>query len=74
MEDIKLKEAEKVKDTEVEEKSSCVRSEGIDNISKPKSSNLKSATVDKDLDVFLLGDLEDSDDGPGTICLLFNFL
>lgn len=64
MEDIKLKEAEKVKDTEVEEKSSSVRSEGIDNISKPKSSNLKSATVDKDLDVFLLGDLEDSDDGP----------
>lgn len=73
MEDIKLKAAEKVKDTEVEEKSSSVRSEGTDNNSKPKSSNMKSATVDKDLDVFLLGDLEDSDDGPGTICIVFNF-
>ncbi|KAH6828269.1 hypothetical protein C2S53_014207 [Perilla frutescens var. hirtella] len=64
MEDVKLKATEKVKDTEVEETSSSVRSERADEISKPKSSNQNSAFVDKDLDIFLLGDLEDSDDDP----------
>ncbi|KAI3463841.1 hypothetical protein Pfo_020504 [Paulownia fortunei] len=64
MEDVKLKEAEKVKDTEVKEISSGVRSEKADEISKPRNNNVKSAASEQDLDVFLLGDLEDSDDGP----------
>lgn len=71
MEDVKLKAAENVTNTAVEGTSSSLRSERTDDISKSKSNTQKSATVDKDLDVFLLGDLEDSDDGPGTICLPF---
>lgn len=66
-EDVKLKSAENVKDTEVKEISSGGRSEKADETSKPKSNNAKSAAAEQDLDVFLLGDLEDSDDGPGTL-------
>lgn len=73
MEDVKLKAAENVIDAEVEETSSSVRSERADEISKSKSNTQKSATVNKDLDVFLLGDFEDSDDGPGMICLALIF-
>ncbi|XP_057791750.1 uncharacterized protein LOC131008734 [Salvia miltiorrhiza] len=64
MEVVKLKAAENVTDAEVEGTSSSVRSERADEILKPKSNTQKSASADKDLDVFLLGDLEDSDDGP----------
>ncbi|KAG6390052.1 hypothetical protein SASPL_151530 [Salvia splendens] len=61
----KLKAAENVTDADVEGTSSSVRSERADEISNPKSSAQKSASIDKDLDVFLLGDLDDSDDdGP----------
>ncbi|XP_042032085.1 uncharacterized protein LOC121778747 [Salvia splendens] len=65
MEVVKLKAAENVTDAEVEGTSSSVRSERADEMSKPKSSAQKSASIDKDLDVFLLGDLDDNDDdGP----------
>ncbi|KAG8379350.1 hypothetical protein BUALT_Bualt07G0079200 [Buddleja alternifolia] len=67
MEDFKLKAAEKVKDTEVKEISSGTSSEKADEISKPQSNDLKSEATEKDLDAFLLGDLEDSDDGPGKL-------
>ncbi|PIN06284.1 hypothetical protein CDL12_21163 [Handroanthus impetiginosus] len=63
MEDVKLKATEKAKDTEVKETSSGVKSEKADETSKPKSNNVKPAASEQDLDVFLLGDLED-DDGP----------
>lgn len=69
MDNVKLKAAENVTNTEVEGTSSSLRSEGAHEISKSKSNTQKSATIDKDLDVFLLGDPEDSDDGPGAICL-----
>ncbi|KAL3824706.1 hypothetical protein ACJIZ3_020735 [Penstemon smallii] len=65
MEDIKLKSAEKVKDTEVKEISSGeTSSKTADETSKLKINNAKSAATEQDLDVFLLGDLGDSDDGP----------
>ncbi|KAK6148651.1 hypothetical protein DH2020_019563 [Rehmannia glutinosa] len=65
MEDLKLKAAEKVKDTEVKEVSSGeTPSKTADEISKQRSSNVKSPASEQDLDAFLLGDLEDGDDGP----------
>lgn len=66
-EDVSLKAAEKIKETEVKESSSSVRSKEANEISKPKENNAKPSSSEQDLDVFLLGDLEDSDDGPGTL-------
>ncbi|KAL0355316.1 UNVERIFIED_CONTAM: hypothetical protein Sradi_3978500, partial [Sesamum radiatum] len=64
-EDLKLKAEEKVEDIVVKEDSSGEKSSEIaDETSKQKSSNVKSAASEQDLDVFLLGDLEDGDDGP----------
>ncbi|KAK4395802.1 hypothetical protein Sango_1734500 [Sesamum angolense] len=65
-EDVKLKAEEKVEDTAVKEDSSSSEksSKTADETSKQKSNNVKSATSEQDLDVFLLGDLEDGDDGP----------
>ncbi|KAK6153491.1 hypothetical protein DH2020_013130 [Rehmannia glutinosa] len=63
MEDEKLKAAEKVKDTMEKDIPSGLRSDEADEISKPKNKNVKSAASEQDLDVFLLGDPEDSDDG-----------
>ncbi|XP_073316891.1 uncharacterized protein [Primulina huaijiensis] len=61
LEDLKLKSEEKAKDTEVKEVSSDgTSSKKGEGISKPNSN--KSSTSEQDLDVFLLGDLEDSDD------------
>ncbi|XP_075491707.1 uncharacterized protein LOC142529899 [Primulina tabacum] len=63
LEDLKLKSEEKAKDTEVKEVSSDgTSSKKGEGISKPNSN--KSSTSEQDLDVFLLGDLEDSDNGP----------
>ncbi|KAK4426929.1 hypothetical protein Salat_1461700, partial [Sesamum alatum] len=64
MEDVKSKAAENVKDTGVKEISSAVRSERADEISKPIINNAKSAASEQDLDVFLLGDLDDADEDP----------
>ncbi|KAL0442076.1 UNVERIFIED_CONTAM: hypothetical protein Sradi_0146500 [Sesamum radiatum] len=64
-EDVKLKAEEKVEDTAVKEDSSSEKSsKTADETSKQKSNNVKSAASEQDLDVFLLGDLEDGDDGP----------
>ncbi|GFP90672.1 hypothetical protein PHJA_001211300 [Phtheirospermum japonicum] len=66
MEDLKLKAAAKVNDVEVKEVSSSeTPSKPADEISKQKGSNVKSPASEQDLDAFLLGDLEDGDDGPG---------
>ncbi|KAL3640513.1 hypothetical protein CASFOL_015481 [Castilleja foliolosa] len=65
MEDIKLKAAAKVKDAEVKDVSSSeTPSKPADEVSKQKGSNVKSPASEQDLDAFLLGDLEDGDDGP----------
>ncbi|XP_075480534.1 uncharacterized protein LOC142521193 [Primulina tabacum] len=65
LDDLKLKSEEKAKDTEVKEVSSDgTSSKKGEGISKQNSNNAKSSTSEQDLDVFLLGDLGDSDDGP----------
>lgn len=65
MEDEKLKDAEKVKDTEVKEvPSGETSSKTVNEISKQNNNNLKPKASEQDLDAFLLGDLEDGDDGP----------
>ncbi|GER41946.1 BSD domain-containing protein [Striga asiatica] len=63
-EDLKLKATEKVKDNEVKEVSSGATPSKTDEGSKQKSSTQKSPVSEQDLDVFLLGDLDDGDDGP----------
>lgn len=68
MDDVKNKTAEKVKDTEVKKVSSGVTSpEKADEITKPKSNNTEKKAYEQDLDAFLLGDLEDGDDGQGKL-------
>ncbi|KAL8492395.1 hypothetical protein ACS0TY_023839 [Phlomoides rotata] len=65
MEDVKLKDAEKVKDTDMKEvPTGETSSKIVDEISKQNNNNLKSKASEQDLDAFLLGDLEDGDDGP----------
>ncbi|XP_073295503.1 uncharacterized protein [Primulina huaijiensis] len=65
LDDLKLKSKEKAKDTEVKEVSSDgTSSKKGEGISRQNSNNAKSSTSEQDLDVFLLGDLGDSDDGP----------
>ncbi|CAA0826884.1 BSD domain-containing protein [Striga hermonthica] len=63
-EDLKLKATEKVKDIEVKDVSSSATPSKTDEGSKQKSSSQKSPVSEQDLDVFLLGDLDDGDDGP----------
>ncbi|CAA0820869.1 BSD domain-containing protein [Striga hermonthica] len=64
-EHLKLKAAETVKDIEVKEVSSgATPSKTADEGSKQRSSTVKSPASEQDLDVFLLGDMEDGDDGP----------
>ncbi|KAL2482097.1 BSD domain-containing protein [Forsythia ovata] len=65
MEDLKQNHSEKIKDAEGKEISSGVTSsKTVVEDSNQKSSNVKSSASEQDLDVFLLGDLEDSDNGP----------
>ncbi|XP_015895233.3 uncharacterized protein LOC107429098 [Ziziphus jujuba] len=64
VEEIKLKEAEKMKDEHAKQTPSVGgtdQSEGIEKNLKGKTS--KSSSAEQDLDTFLLGDLEDSDGG-----------
>lgn len=68
-EDAKRRAAEEVKDD--------MKSSEDGTISKPetgvivqKTKGVSSAATDQDLDVFLLGDLGDSDDGPGILFVL----
>lgn len=67
MEDMKLKSVEQVKDEKAKEPTDV----GITSKEEVKEVNQQSKTVtsssaEQDLDVFLLGDPGDSDDGPGT--------
>lgn len=74
MEEIKLKEAEKMKDEHAKQTPSVGgtdQSEGIEKNLKGKTS--KSSSAEQDLDTFLLGDLEDSDGGSGMFCLIVFF-
>ena len=57
MEEIQLKEAEKIKDDKVHQTS----------ITNQKSMTSTSSSAEQDLDTFLLGDLEDGDVGPGKL-------
>lgn len=69
MDDVKIKTAEKVNDTEIKEVSSGeTSSKTVDEVTKPNSNNTKKPS-EQDLDAFLLGDLEDGDDGPGTLIM-----
>lgn len=72
MEEIKLKEEKQVKDNTVKPTATV----GDTDQSEVTEKNLKSRTstassTEQDLDTFLLGDLEDSDGGPG---IYFNLL
>lgn len=42
-------------------------SKTVDETSKQNNNNLKPKASEQDLDAFLLGDLEDGDDGPGRL-------
>ncbi|KAL2462048.1 BSD domain-containing protein [Abeliophyllum distichum] len=65
MEELKLKSVEKVKEADgTEITSGGTSSKAAVEVSNQKSNNAKSSASEQDLDVFLLGDLEDSDDGP----------
>ncbi|CAA2971292.1 Hypothetical predicted protein [Olea europaea subsp. europaea] len=65
MEEVKLKSSEKEKNADRKEiASGGTSSEAVLEVSNQKSNNAKSPASEQDLDVFLLGDLEDSDDGP----------
>ncbi|KAL6497341.1 hypothetical protein OROGR_029270 [Orobanche gracilis] len=64
-EDVNHKAAETEQDIEVKEVSSGGPPSRIAiEISKQKGSNVKPPASEQDLDAFLLGDLEDGDDGP----------
>ncbi|KAH7516142.1 hypothetical protein FEM48_Zijuj10G0103700 [Ziziphus jujuba var. spinosa] len=74
VEEVKLKEAEKMKDEHAKQTPSVGgtdQSEGIEKNLKGKTS--KSSSAEQDLDTFLLGDLEDSDGGSGMFCLIVFF-
>ncbi|XP_051115955.1 uncharacterized protein LOC127241102 [Andrographis paniculata] len=65
MEEVKDKATEEAKKAEVKNVPSAeTPSRATDESSKLKSSNTKSSASEQDLDVFLLGDLDDGDDGP----------
>ncbi|CAA2968935.1 uncharacterized protein LOC111401889 [Olea europaea var. sylvestris] len=65
MDEVKLKSAEKVKEAEGKEITlGETSSKATVEVSNQKSNNSKSSASELDLDIFLLGDLEDSDNGP----------
>lgn len=75
MDEVKLKSAEKVKEAEGKEITlGETSSKATVEVSNQKSNNSKSSASELDLDRFLLGDLEDSDNGPGTLKTLVNAL
>lgn len=75
MEEVKLKEAEKLKDDNVKQTPTVGGADQSEKIEKTlKGSTSKSPSAEQDLDTFLLGDLEDSDGGPGMFVFHFTFL
>lgn len=63
MEEIKLKSADQGKDTEANENPTVKTSSAIEMTETKRQS--KASASEQDLDVFLLGDLGSSDEGPG---------
>lgn len=73
MEDAKQKSSEGVKDDVAKEISTAGAVSKTQVAGKnPKSKSPTSSATEQDLDVFLLGDLGDSDDGPGMLLLHVN--
>lgn len=73
MEELKLKEAEQLKDDKVKQTpvvGEADKAEGTETNKKNLTS--KSSSSEQDLDTFLLGDLEDSDGGQGPVLSLFD--
>ncbi|KAK9934947.1 hypothetical protein M0R45_022068 [Rubus argutus] len=73
MEELKLKEAEQLKDDKVKQTpvaGEADKTEGTETNKNNLSS--KSSSSEQDLDTFLLGDLEDSDGGQGPVLSLFD--
>lgn len=74
MEEVKLREAEQKKDDTLKQTSVV---EGTDKEEEKdknhRSLTSKSSSAEQDLDTFLLGDLEDSDGGPGIQLILLAF-
>lgn len=62
MEEAKLKLSEQVKDHNVEPNGGLTSNHEVQEVKNKKTST----STEKDLDVFLLGDMGDSDDEPGT--------
>lgn len=67
MEDAEHKAAEKQSNTEAQNVPSGETPRIANDSLKQKNSNVKAAASDQELDVFLLGDLEDGDDGPDDV-------
>lgn len=68
MEDVKLKSTEQVKEDnekEIPKVGTTVKAEAKE--TKKQSKTSTSSPSEQDLDVFLLGDLGDSDEGPGIL-------
>lgn len=76
MEEVQLRaSAEKNEDTKVEQAAVTggTGKEAEASGKNVKSRSSKSPSNEQDLDTFLLGDLEDSDEGPGILLSLFRF-
>ena len=65
MEELKVKEAEQKKDDNTKQTSAGGTEQEEGTEKNLKSQTSKSSSAEQDLDTFLLGDLEDSDGGPG---------
>lgn len=73
MEELKLKEEEKLKDDKAKQTpvvGEADKAEGSETNNKSLTS--KSSSTEQDLDSFLLGDLEDSDGGQGLVPFPFD--
>lgn len=74
-----MEEENKKSDEKVKEDAAAVASSTAETVSKTEASEANQKTkstttkaTDQDLDVFLLGDLGDSDGGPGMLSRQFN--
>ncbi|VVA24190.1 PREDICTED: BSD [Prunus dulcis] len=72
MEEMKVKETEQLKDDAVKPTPVVGGTDQAEGSEKKKLAS-KSSSAEQDLDSFLLGDLEDSDGGPGLVPILFHF-
>lgn len=71
MEEVKHREVEQKKDDNMNQTSAVDRTDKEEEKDKNlKNKTSKSSSAEQDLDTFLLGDLEDSDGGPGIKLIL----